>query len=172
MTSCVWLRALFTPSLILSFPPSLSCPLPVCMRDNDQAYIPFFKLPCVLESNIKSYKTRGPYSQEEPAEPILDFGGPYAKLCRPGGSSGYEGNTFVRGSLSRIALTIALEKQCLFHSLLCFQLVVQSRARYFLRHSCYMILQIFTRKRQQHRITINYHSCFHSCWPYSKTKLK
>ncbi len=68
---------------------------------------------CFLSSKLKGLLKDHPAPR---AEPILDFWGPYEKLCRPGGggSSGYEWNAFVRVSLRLESRSQkALEKQSL-----------------------------------------------------------
>ncbi len=79
-----------------------------------------------------------------------------------------ESNTRIHNTehASSMAWTVSLP-QLAIRSTRCFSLEQE-----ILWHSRYMIWLIFMLKGRQHRITINYHSCFHSRWPNSKTKLK
>ncbi len=95
--------------------------------------------------------------------PILDFWGPYAKLCRGGGE------TFVRVSLRVESRSRkALEKQSLprlvrFHLVFFFS---QTRdCTTFMLHD---LTDYYVERVTAHRIKINYHSCFHNSWPNSK----
>ncbi len=64
----------------------------------------------------------------------------------------------------------ALEKQYLFRGSLCFQLVFLSRARDFTTFTLYDLTDLYIEKTALQWITE--HSCLHSRWPNSKTKLK
>ncbi len=86
------------------------------------------------------------------------------------GSSGYELNTFVRFSLiSNCARRKRSNRKCLFCSPLCFQLVFLGLEKDFTTFTSDLYVE---RATDPWRITINWHSCFHSCWPNSKMKLK
>ncbi len=76
--------------------------------------------------------------------PILDFRGPYAKLCR-GGERMDATNAFVHVSLHLESRSRkALEKQYLFRSSVHVQLFCFCLEQETVRHSRYMIWQIFT----------------------------
>ncbi len=67
---------------------------------------------------------------------------------------------------------IALEKQYLFHGSVCFQHVFLSRARDCMTFTLLDLTDFCFERVAVHHIRINDHSCFHNCWPNSKTKLK
>ncbi len=110
------------------------------------------------------------------AELNLDFwGGGLGKTVstgwRGGGLSGYEWNTFVRVSCHLESCSWkSLEKRCLFRGSLCSQLVllVSSKRLYHIHVTWF---DWFLRRKGD-STALNYHSCFHSRWPNSKTKLK
>ncbi len=130
----------------------------VCVRDGDCVYFIHFKL--------------------SRSKPILDFLGPDSKLCRlgggggGGGGGGHEWNTFVCVSLHLDSRSRkALEKQCLFRGSLCFQLVVLVSSRDFTTSTLHDLTDFYVERATALHYN-KYHSCFHSRWSNSNTKLK
>ncbi len=66
----------------------------------------------------------------------------------------------------------ALEKQCLFCSLVCFQLVFFCKNKKHTTFTSHDFADFYIEGMTAHRIKINYYLCFHNRWPNSKTKLK
>ncbi len=107
--------------------------------------------------------------------PILDFWGPYAKLCRrPGGGGGVGVEKWMKHicpcfTPSRIALaegareTVSLRGTLSTHYFFFFQ-----------TRDCttFTLQDFYIESVTAHRIKINNHSCFHNSWPNSKSKLK
>ncbi len=107
-------------------------------------------------------------------EPVLDFWGPYTKL--QGGGLEWlwtnEGNAFIRVSLRLESRSRkALEKQSLSAARYAFISLFKSRARDFTTFTLQDLTDFYV-ERATAPLTIHYHSCFQSCWPNSKSKLK
>ncbi len=93
--------------------------------------------------------------------PILDFWGPYAKLCW---------NAFVRVSLrlesrsqkASLPLLGMLSTRCFF--------VFFSQTRDCTTFTLHDLTDFYIERVTAHHIKRNDHSCFHNSWPNSKTK--
>ncbi len=111
--------------------------------------------------------------------PILDFWGPYAKLCRwrgvrVGGVKEWMKRICPCFTQSRIALTesaretVSSAARYTFIPLFFFSPQTRDCTTFTLHDLTDFCVETVT----AHRIKRNDHSCFHNSWPNSKTKLK
>ncbi len=101
---------------------------------------------------------------------ILDFWGPYAKLCRRPGGVMDETHLSVFHSVSIRARGRhswnSISSRYAFNSFFFFQ------TRDCTTFTLHDLTDIYVESVTAHRIKINDHSCFHNSWLNSKTKLK
>ncbi len=109
--------------------------------------------------------------------PILDFWGPYAKLCRRRGvcvcvcEKEWMKIIFPCFTPSRIALTESA-RETVFRGSVRFQLVFFffSQTRDCTTFTLHDLTDFYVERVTAHHIKRNDHSCFHNSWPNSKTK--